>query len=136
MKMKSKNILMVLVIIVLLYIIIRRTSNYTENDFSSVFFELSSDSTYSTRLKAMSNFYNEKDENKISLSNIKILKPGEKVKYYYTKDKSIKFSLEPVSSDTKTEMTSFDFKPPSDDSYTYNINTVKINDRFKNRMVV
>jgi hypothetical protein len=127
---------MVLVIIVLLYIIIRRTSNYTENDFSSVFFELSSDSTYSTRLKAMSNFYNEKDENKISLSNIKILKPGEKVKYYYTKDKSIKFSLEPVSSDTKTEMTSFDFKPPSDDSYTYNINTVKINDRFKNRMVV
>ena len=136
MKLKSKNIFMVLVIIILLYIITRRKSNYTETDFSSVFFELSSDSEYPSRLKAMSNFYNEKDETKISLNNIKILKPGEKVKYYYTKDNSIKFTLEPVSGDKKTEMTPFDLEPPSDDSYTYNINTVKINDRLKNRMVV
>lgn len=136
MKLKSKNILIVVVIIVLLYIITRRKSNYVEYDFNSVFFELSSNSKYSMRLKAISNFYNEKDENKISLNNVNILKPGEKVKYYYTKDKSIKFNLEPISNDTKTEMTPFDLKPPSEDGYTYGINTVKINDRLKNRMVV
>ena len=136
MKLQYKNVFLVIVILSLLYIFTRRTSKYTANDFRSVLFELDSESTYSTRLKAISNFYNEKHENKISLSNTKTLKPGEKVKYYYTKDKSIKFTLEPVSSDTNTEMTPFDLKPPSEDGYTYGINTVKINDRLKNRMVV
>jgi hypothetical protein len=137
MKIKSKNVLIFIIVIVIFVVLLyirRRTSNYSKNDFNSVLFDLSLDSKYSTRLKALSNFYSEKDENKLVLNNSKVLKPGERIMYYYTKDKSIKFVLEPVSDNIKSESISFDFKPPND-GYIYNINTIKMNDKLKNQIL-
>jgi len=134
MKIKSKHVfIFIIVIFVVLLYIRRKTSNYSKNDFNAVLFDLSLDSTYATRLKVLSNFYNEKDENKLVLNNSKLIKPGERVMYYYTNDKPIKFILEPVSDNLKSESVSFDLKPPND-GYIYNINTIKMNDKLKNQI--